>query len=341
VGKGAYGIVVACKNTQTGSKVAMKKITPMCASPTDGKHTLRELRLCRWLGKHPNIISLKDIIVDVAEDTVYVVMELYDTDLHKIIQSPQPLGDAHLKHFLYQLLRGLKFAHSYQIIHRDLKPANLVSAHRLAPPPPPHPARRCLRALVLPRLPPPLTHPFFPLLSRLLTPSHARTPWLCLQLVTKNCDLCISDFGLARQMPQGSTLMDDGSISSKPLTMTEHVVTRWYRAPELMLSADGYYTPAIDMWSVGCILAELLGRGPIFAGSDFMETLRMQIEILGTRPPEDLTFIRSQQALDFLATLPLRQKVAWRTLYSDASDKVLDLLDRMLQFSAAKRISVG
>ena len=41
LGKGAYGIVVACKNTQTGSKVAMKKITPMCASPTDGKHTLR------------------------------------------------------------------------------------------------------------------------------------------------------------------------------------------------------------------------------------------------------------------------------------------------------------
>ena len=178
MGKGAYGIVVACKNVQTGSKVAMKKITPMCASPTDGKHTLRELRLCRWLGKHPNVISLKDIIVDMAEDTVYVVMELYDTDLHKIIQSPQPLGDAHLKHFLYQLLRGLKFAHSYQIIHRDLKPANLVrrvGAGR-APPQPrcaAAPARPTHRAHPRP-LPSPRPAPFSAARDQELRPVHQR-----------------------------------------------------------------------------------------------------------------------------------------------------------------------
>jgi serine/threonine protein kinase len=66
IGKGAYGVVCAAKNKETGGKVAIKKITPMCASPTDGKHTLRELRLVRWLGKHPNVISLRDIILDVA-----------------------------------------------------------------------------------------------------------------------------------------------------------------------------------------------------------------------------------------------------------------------------------
>ena len=162
--------------------------------------------------------------------------------------------------------------------------------------------------------------------------------------MTKNCDLCISDFGLARQLPQGSPLGNVGEEllgHSKPIPMTEHVVTRWYRAPELMLSADGHYTPAIDMWSVGCILAELLGRGPIFAGSDFTETLRMQIDILGTRPEEELTFIKSQQALDFLEGLPHRTKVPWRNFYEDASEVVLDLLDKMLQFSAAKRITVG
>ena len=128
LGKGAYGVVVACKDHVTNTKVAIKKITPMCASKSDGKHTLRELRLVRWLGKHPNVISLRDIVLDVKEDTCYVVMELYDTDLHKIIQSPQTLGDAHLKHFLFQLLRGLRFLHSYNVIHRDLKPANLVRA---------------------------------------------------------------------------------------------------------------------------------------------------------------------------------------------------------------------
>ena len=59
--------------------------------------------------------------------------------------------------------------------------------------------------------------------------------------------------------------------------MSDYVATRWYRAPELMLSADGNYTTAIDMWSVGCIFAELLGRSPLFAGKDFMETIKMQV----------------------------------------------------------------
>ena len=91
---GAYGVVCAAKNRETGGKVAIKKITPMCATTVDGKHTLREVRLMRYLGKHPNIISLKDLCVNTDDDELYVIMELMDTDLHRIIQSPQPLGDA-------------------------------------------------------------------------------------------------------------------------------------------------------------------------------------------------------------------------------------------------------
>lgn len=48
--------------------------------------------------------------------------------------------------------------------------------------------------------------------------------------------------------------------------MTEHVVTRWYRPPELMLCPDGLYGYAVDLWSIGCIFAELLGRQPLFPG---------------------------------------------------------------------------
>ena len=64
--------------------------------------------------------------------------------------------------------------------------------------------------------------------------------------------------GLARLAPEAH--------ADKNL-MTEHVVTRWYRPPELMLSPDGKYTAAVDMWSVGCIYAELLGRTPLFPGT--------------------------------------------------------------------------
>jgi serine/threonine protein kinase len=271
LGKGAYGVVCAAKDKATGEKVALKKVSPAAATRSDGLHTLREVRLCRWLGKHPQIIGLNDISCNFqgGKDEVYLSMPLFDTDLHRIIQSAQPLGDAHYKHFMYQLLRGLRFAHVYNIVHRDLKPANL--------------------------------------------------------LVTKACDLVISDFGLARLMPE-----DKGP-------MTEHVVTRWYRAPELMLSADGTYTQSVDLWSCGCILAELLGRQPLFNGKDFMEVCSMQINVLGTRPEEELAYIRSDQALQFLHALPPKQKVNWSSLYPEASPKVLDLLDKLLQFHPSKR----
>jgi len=69
-------------------------------------------------------------------------------------------------------------------------------------------------------------------------------------LVNKNCNLKIADLNLARKFENIHHI-------------TEYVVTRWYRAPEILLSTADY-TKAIDIWSIGCIFAELLGRTPIF-----------------------------------------------------------------------------
>ncbi|CAN0442511.1 unnamed protein product, partial [Laminaria digitata] len=82
-------------------------------------------------------------------------------------------------------------------------------------------------------------------------------------LVTKNCTLRITDFGLARLRPMGSGVDPDDEVDHP---MTETAVTRWYRPPELMLCPDGLYGYAVDLWSVGCIFAELLGRHPFFPG---------------------------------------------------------------------------
>jgi hypothetical protein len=85
-------------------------------------------------------------------------------------------------------------------------------------------------------------------------------------LLNANCDLKICDFGLAR-------------TTSETDFMTEYVVTRWYRAPELLLNCSEY-TAAIDVWSVGCIFMELLNREPLFPGRDYVQQLRLITEVI-------------------------------------------------------------
>jgi len=84
-------------------------------------------------------------------------------------------------------------------------------------------------------------------------------------LLNSNCDLKIGDFGLAR-------------TTSETDFMTEYVVTRWYRAPELLLNCSEY-TAAIDIWSVGCILGEIMTREPLFPGKDYVHQLRLITEV--------------------------------------------------------------
>jgi mitogen-activated protein kinase 1/3 len=72
-------------------------------------------------------------------------------------------------------------------------------------------------------------------------------------LLNKDCDLKICDLGLAR------------GYESEEEFKTEYVITRWYRAPEVILNASEY-TKAVDIYAAGCIIAELLGRTPLFPG---------------------------------------------------------------------------
>ena len=85
-------------------------------------------------------------------------------------------------------------------------------------------------------------------------------------LVNADCELKICDFGLARGYSPGGNNNNARGAANQGF-MTEYVATRWYRAPEIMLSFANY-TTAIDVWSVGCILAELLGGKPIFKGRE-------------------------------------------------------------------------
>ncbi|KAL2328675.1 hypothetical protein Fmac_022102 [Flemingia macrophylla] len=132
-------------------------------------------------------------------------------------------------------------------------------------------------------------------------------------LLNANCDLKICDFGLAR-------------TTSETDFMTEYVVTRWYRAPELLLNCSEY-TAAIDIWSVGCILMEIIRREPLFP-------------VTGSPNDSDLGFLRSDNAKKYVKQLPHVEKQSFAERFPDISPLAIDLAEKMLVFDPSKRITV-
>lgn len=150
-------------------------------------------------------------------------------------------------------------------------------------------------------------------------------------LVNADCELKIADFGLAR----GFSIDPEENAGY----MTEYVATRWYRAPEIMLSFQNY-TKAIDVWSVGCILAELLGGRPFFKGRDYVDQLNQILHILGTPDEETLSRIGSPRAQEYVRNLPFMPKQPFPSLFPNADADAHDLLDALLAFDPSSRITV-
>ncbi|CAH8570062.1 Mitogen-activated protein kinase 1 [Schistosoma haematobium] len=152
----------------------------------------------------------------------------------------------------------------------------------------------------------------------------------CNILLNAACDLRICDFGLAR-------IADPESEQSG--TLTEYVATRWYRAPEIMLTSK-LYTKAIDIWSIGCIMAEMLSNRVLFPGKHYIDQLNLILQVLGSPSKEDFETIVNLKARAYLESLPHRTKVPWKQLYPYASESALDLLDKLLCFVPSRRITV-
>jgi serine/threonine protein kinase len=141
-------------------------------------------------------------------------------------------------------------------------------------------------------------------------------------------DVCLCDFGLSRGID-----LDD------PNQSTLYVVTRWYRSPELLLSY-AKSSKALDIWSVGCIFAELLqkeNRSPIFKGKHTLDQIHLIIEHLGSQQEEDIKGV--ENGVKYLKSLPFKEKKKWEDLFPDANPLALDLLDKLLTFNPDKRIT--
>jgi len=117
-------------------------------------------------------------------------------------------------------------------------------------------------------------------------------------LVNSNCDLKICDFGLARANIE--TLMTPSAL------LTDYIATRWYRAPEVILSWK-QYTGAIDVWSVGCILAELIRRKPLLPAQNEQDLMHMITNLIGNPDKDLISKIDDKDNQKFMMELPKRK----------------------------------
>lgn len=246
--------------------MAIKRIGFLFVDAQDTKRVLREMYILRHFNS-PYIVSLRDVVpsptferdrtmsrLSCPFSSRYIVMDFMDTDLHKVISSNQFFEIEHVRVILYQILCGLLYMQSAaSSTGTSSRPTSWLN--EVAPPAPPH---------------------------------------------VQDVSVKICDFGLARELshfanaaatPQVGREASNSSLQARPSlslhnsgsppsptihhTLTRHVVTRYYRSPELLLL--GTYHEGVDMWSVGCIAAELLqmlqenqpnyhARHPLFPG---------------------------------------------------------------------------
>jgi mitogen-activated protein kinase 1/3 len=349
LGAGSYGMVCEALHVPTGERVAIKQMKNVFEDAVDCKRLLREISILRYL-QHPNVVRLREILkpADLAHfNEVYIVMEHAQSDLKKLIKSPVFLDEDHIQLITYNILCGIKYIHSANILHRDLKPANI--------------------------------------------------------LINEDCEVKICDFGLARSLPEEhkhdaiqeededmTEATDSRPSESAPKSatglphklaktkgqlqvkreLTGHVVTRWYRAPELIL-LEREYSKAIDVWSVGCVMGELCGmlrdnaptfmdRSPLFPGnscfplspdtstkmrragypSSNSDQLNVIFEVIGTPSDTEIDFITDDKALLYLRSFGKREKQSLALIYHASQPALIQLMEKMLLFDPRRRVTL-
>ena len=268
IGSGSYGNIYQGTSIYTSAKIAIKKFKENNIDEGISSDTLREIVSLRKL-KHNNIISILDVIIDY--DSVYIVQELMQTDLHNYIQTNNGVLPLKIiKNILYQILNGVTYIHSRNFLHRDLKPQNILIN------------------------------------------------------TTNNNDLIvkITDFGLCR-------------LFTKDKQFTKGTCTPLYRAPEIILGVQEY-TNAVDIWSIGCIFAEMCLGEPLYNKSDNeLDILKHILDI------HSIDF--EVESIDNLKEL--LYKLHWETPLNKFEKKFpmlnkegLDLLGKFLTINPNKRI---
>ncbi|SOV09854.1 related to MAP kinase [Ustilago sp. UG-2017a] len=338
LGIGAYGCVALCRDEVLECNVAIKKVARIFEKDVLARRALREVALLRHIGMCDNVTALLDFdtaFIDFSE--IYLVLSASEADLSQIIRSGQALSDAHHQYFIAQILRGVRYMHAANVIHRDLKPSNLLvngdcalricdlglarayahSDQSLAPPPASAASADQSQAKPGSSI---SSHP--PELNA-SPPPRSPSP--------------ASDLHLQLYKTDSKGKQKRLNFPGGPLT--GYVATRWYRAPEVMLCFREGYGPEMDMWSVGCILAELIAGAPIFGGKDYVDQIARINNVLGSPSEALLHKIGSERAKTYIKSLPNMPAVPLEKLYPNANPEALDLVAKLLTWDPDQRLT--
>ena len=375
LGSGSYGQVIEAMNKTTKKKVAIKRVTCLFEDLIDTKRILREITLLRFM-KNQFIVELLNIIYDKDDpffDTIFLIFECLPSDLKKIIKSNLHLNMLDVKLLVYHILCGLKYIHSCAVLHRDLKPGNILLDDNYQIKICDFGLARCVNkeddddeitdSVVTNRTVD---------TTALLAKGNALNQYA--QNKPKEDDTKYEE--KKEEKKEGKKrppMLKDLKKQKQQQILSVHVVTRWYRAPELIL-IETDYSSAIDVWSVGCIFAELmmmikenaptfLDRTPLFPGkfcfplsppgsnkvkvnefgfpNEKTDQLNVIFDVIGTPSEEDMEFITDPNGILYLKSLKVRPKKNLKSKFPGSTEDALDLLDRMLKFNPHKRITVN
>lgn len=241
IGKGSFGQVYQF------NYLAVKRIKIIGDKKNDRideiRTILNEINILSFLN-HPNILGLINVKVNI--NYIDIITNLFNYDLNYLIKN-NIINLYQRKKILYQIFNGLKYLHTNHIIHRDLKPSNIF--------------------------------------------------------INNDLKLVIGDFGLSRVLSNSGFLQNnniknkyyqhfldqykdilsnqDINLNNDSSKLSTYVVTRWYRAPELLCNQD-FYNSKIDIWSCGCIWGELIIGKPLLRGEDNQDQLNIIINSFGT-----------------------------------------------------------
>lgn len=371
VGQGTFGQVFRAKARATGEEVALKYVRLRHVEDGLPISALRELLALRHV-QHPHVLRLIDAFAQGS--SLVLVLEYASMDLARLLDAVGVMPESHAKCMTLMLLHGLHACHDLGIIHRVRERAR---GARVAPRPALIHALACPRgSFTVPRghasetasrcgttfysaawrMMAPSTHgetirsapeqptprtacspcgkPLSPSL-RGLHPAFPTAQDLKLSnlLITAEGLLKIGDFGQARLHQNGKAPQD------KDDPYSHQVSTRWYRAPELLFGARHYGT-GVDMWAVGCILAQLITGWPLFPGAGDIEQIFTVAAVLGS--PNEEVWPGISQLPDYgKLRYPDDPGVPLSTACPTASPEAIEFLGKLITYPPGDRLSAS